>query len=89
MDGLKESLAKASEFELRLRELASDAEMMKTKMHVSTYVSPLPTWCMCSISELFLIDFPWGHYLVHLVGVAPKAPSNFLKLLGVLCCRYY
>ena len=24
---------------------------------------------------------------MHPVGVAPKAPSNFLKLLGVLCCR--
>ena len=41
--GLKESLAKASEFELCLRELASDAELLKTKMHVSTYVSPPPT----------------------------------------------
>ena len=53
--GLKESLAKASEFELRLRELASDAGLLKTKMHVSTYVSPLPTECPNnSISELFL-----------------------------------
>ena len=24
---------------------------------------------------------------MHPVGVAPKAPSNFLKLLGVLCYR--
>ena len=23
---------------------------------------------------------------MHPLGVAPKAPSNFLKLLGVLCC---
>ena len=57
VDGLKESLAKASEFELRLRELASDAGMMKTKMHVSTYVSPLPTGCNCCVSELFLLGF--------------------------------
>ena len=28
--------------------------------------------------------FHWGHFLVHPVGVAPKAPSNFLKLLGGL-----
>ena len=53
VDGLKGSLAKASEIELRLRELVSDAEMMKTNMHVSTYVSPLPTRCNCSVSELF------------------------------------
>ena len=37
--GLKESLAKASQFELRLRDLASEAESLKTNMHVSTYVS--------------------------------------------------
>ena len=55
--GLKESLAKASEFELRLRELASDAELLKKKMHVSTYVSPLPTRCPNNFSsELFLIS---------------------------------
>ena len=53
VDGFKGSLAKASEIELRLRELVSDAEMMKTKMHVSTYVSPLPTGCSCFDSELF------------------------------------
>ena len=87
VDGLKESLAKAAEFELRLRELASDAEMMKTKMHVSTYVSPLPTGCMCSVSEFFLIGFWRGHYLVHPLGVAPKAPSNYVKLFRVLCFR--
>ena len=29
----------------------------------------------------------WGHFLVHPLGVAPKAPSNFLKLLGVLCLK--
>ena len=76
--GLKESLAKASEFELRLRKLPSDAEMIKTKMHVSTYVSPPPSGCPNnSISELFFVDFQWGHYLVHPLGVAPKAPSNF------------
>ena len=53
VDGLKGSLAKASEIELRLRELVSDAEMMKTKMHVSTYVRPLPIGCNCFVSELF------------------------------------
>ena len=61
--GLKESLAKASEFELRLRELASDAEMIKTKTHVSTYVSLPPTGCPNnSISELlfpFLTENFW------------------------------
>ena len=55
--GLKESLAKASEFELRLREPASDAELLKKKMHVSTYVSPPPTGCPNnSTSELFLFS---------------------------------
>ena len=39
--GFKGALAKASDLELRLRELASDAEVMKTQMHVSTYVSLL------------------------------------------------
>ena len=50
MDGLKGSLAKASEIEVRLRELVSDAEVMKTNMHVSTYVSPVPTGCNCFVS---------------------------------------
>ena len=39
--GFKGALVKATDLELRLRELASDAELMKTQMHVSTYVSPL------------------------------------------------
>ena len=43
--GLKESLAKASQFELCLRDLASEAESLKTNMHVSTYVSFPPTGC--------------------------------------------
>jgi hypothetical protein len=51
VEGLKGSLVKASEMELRLRELVSDAEMMKTKMHVSTYVSPLPIRCSPQGSE--------------------------------------
>jgi hypothetical protein len=51
VDGFKGSLAKASEIELRLRELVSDAEMMKNKMHVSTYVSLLPSGCNCFASE--------------------------------------
>src|SRR3954463_11337549 len=34
--GLKESLVKATQFELRLRELASEAELVKSNMHVST-----------------------------------------------------
>ena len=37
--GLKESLVRATQFELRLRELASEAELVKSNMHVSTYVS--------------------------------------------------
>ena len=53
VDGFKGSLAKASKIELRLRELVSDAEMMKTQMHVSTYVSLLSIGCNCFISELF------------------------------------
>src|SRR4051812_23146920 len=34
--GLKESLVRATRFELRLRELASEAELVKSNMHVST-----------------------------------------------------
>ena len=53
--GLKESLAKASQFELRLRDLASDAELLKTTMHVSTFVSSSPTGCPNDyLSELYL-----------------------------------
>ena len=71
--GLKESLAKASAFELRLRELASDAEMMKTKMHVSTYVSPPPTRCSNnSISELCLCKLPVGALLSAPTGCSPQ-----------------
>ena len=115
MEGFKETLAKASGIELRLRELVSDAGMMKNQMHVSTYVSSLsmlqllhpravlidfqgehflvyPVGVACvraahSSDEKCLVIFHWGHFLVHPVGVAPKAPSNFLKLVGVLCCR--
>src|ERR1041385_3409716 len=43
--GLKESLVRATQFELRLRELASEAELVKSNMHVSTYVSFLPSGC--------------------------------------------
>ena len=25
------------------------------------------------------VDFQWRHFLVHPLGVAPKAPSNFLS----------
>src|ERR1041385_1392315 len=42
--GLKESLVKATQFELRLRELASEAELVKSNMHVSTYVSFPTHW---------------------------------------------
>src|ERR1041385_2426721 len=42
--GLKESLVRATQFELRLRELASEAELVKLNMHVSTYVSFLTHW---------------------------------------------
>ena len=41
---LKSSLLMASEFESRLRDLSSQAEVMKTNMHVSTYVSSLTHW---------------------------------------------
>ena len=41
ISNLKNSLLMASEFESRLRELSSQAEVMKTNMHVSTYVSSL------------------------------------------------
>jgi len=42
ISNLKNSLQMASEFESRLRDLTSQAEAMKTNMHVSTYVSFLP-----------------------------------------------
>ena len=41
VDGFKGALGMASDLELRLRGLASDAGLMKTQMHVSTYVSLL------------------------------------------------
>ena len=46
VDGFKGALVKASDIELRLREMVSDAGMMKTQMHVSTYVSPLSDECI-------------------------------------------
>ena len=54
--GLKESLAKASQFEMRLRDLTSDAELLKTTMHVSTYVSSSPTGCPnnCLLESYFM-----------------------------------
>src|ERR1041385_1034493 len=42
--GLKESLVRATQFELRLRELTSEAELVKSNMHVSTYVSFPTHW---------------------------------------------
>src|ERR1041385_7153176 len=42
--GLKEFLVRATQFELRLRELASEAELVKSNMHVSTYVSFRTHW---------------------------------------------
>jgi hypothetical protein len=42
--GLKESLVRATQLELRLRELASEAELVKSTMHVSTYVSFRTHW---------------------------------------------
>jgi len=45
VSGLKDSLLKVSQFESRLRELASEAELMKANMHVSTYVSFSSTRC--------------------------------------------
>ena len=44
ISNLKNSFRMASEFESRLRELSSQAEVMKTNMHVSTYVSFLTHW---------------------------------------------
>ena len=44
VSGLNNSLLMASQFELRLRELSSQAEVIKTNMHVSTYVSFLTQW---------------------------------------------
>ena len=44
ISNLKNSLLKASEFESHPRELSSQAEVMKTNMHVSTYVSSLTHW---------------------------------------------
>ena len=79
--GLKESLVKASQFELRLRELASEAELVKSNMHVSTYVSFPTHWVSEWPLGVLLLFF--GHFLVHPLGVAPKAPSNIWKLFGV------
>ena len=46
---------------------------------------------MCSYPESLecfaLPIFQWGHFLVHPLGVAPKAPSSFFKLLRVLFYR--
>ena len=44
ISSLKNSFQMASEFESRLRELSSQAEVMKKNMHVSTYVSFLTHW---------------------------------------------
>ena len=51
ISNLKNSLQMASEFESRLRDLTSQAKAMKTNMHVSTYVSFLPTGCSPQGSE--------------------------------------
>ena len=51
VSGLKDSLVMASQFESRLRELSAQAEVMKMNMHVSTYVSSLPTRCYCQDSK--------------------------------------
>ena len=68
VDGFKGSLAKASKIELRLRELVSDAEMMKTQMHVSTYVSLLSMLQLLH-PRAVLIDFQGEYFLVYPVGV--------------------
>ena len=44
VSSLKDSLLMASQFESCLRELSSRAKIMKTNMHVSTYVSFLTQW---------------------------------------------
>ena len=51
VSGLKDSLVMASQFKSHLRELSSQAEIMKTNMHVSTYVSFSPTGCYCQDSK--------------------------------------
>ena len=68
VEGFKETLAKASGIELRLRELVSDAGMMKNQMHVSTYVS-LQSILQLLHLRVVLIDFQWEHFLVYPVGV--------------------
>ena len=72
VDGFKGSLVKASEIELRLHELVSDAGMMKTQMHVSTYVSPLPVGCILLCLRVVLIDFQWEHYFSVTSGCSPQ-----------------
>ena len=68
VEGFKETLAKASGIELRLRELVSDAGMMKNQMHVSTYVSLLSMLQLLH-PRAVLIDFQGEYFLVHPVGV--------------------
>ena len=51
VSGLKDSLVIASQSESRLRELSTQAEVMKTNMHVSTYVSSSPTGFYCQNSK--------------------------------------
>ena len=46
VSSLKNSLLMASQFESRLRELSSQAKLIKTNMHVSTYVSFLTHWVL-------------------------------------------
>ena len=68
VEGFKETLAKASGIELRLRELVSDAGMMKNQMHVSTYVSLLSMLQLLH-PRAVLIDFQEEYFLVYPVGV--------------------
>ena len=44
VSSFKDSLLMASQFESHLRELSSQAKIIKTNMHVSTYVSFLTHW---------------------------------------------
>ena len=67
VEGFKGALVKASDLELRLRELASDAGLLKTQMHVSTYVSLLSAECIFCLPGCFdwfamraLCDTPSG-----------------------------
>ena len=75
---LKESLVVASQFEAHLRELTTQAEVMKENMQVSTYVSISPTGCCFRNTELepFGILDNFCRYLIVPVGALLSAPTR-------------